>query len=189
MYTSFSVKNFRCFDDLTLDNLARVNLIAGKNNVGKTALLEALLLHSGRYDAGLMLRTQAITNVRPYGVRSRVRSLPDWNTIFYALDTSRIIKLEGKYIYHITQQDYQQTLFPPPEQWFVEIELLDNLNNLTNGSNLRRLLAGLRDFELAAQNISVLQIKSDDKDNGIHYMLQYEGAVYSDIRCKRQDFI
>ncbi|MCD6327810.1 AAA family ATPase [bacterium] len=45
MYKSFEIKNFKCFDHLKLDNLARVNLIAGKNSVGKSALLEALYLH------------------------------------------------------------------------------------------------------------------------------------------------
>lgn len=44
MYKTFRVQNFRCFRDLTLTDLARVNLIAGKNNAGKTALLEAFLL-------------------------------------------------------------------------------------------------------------------------------------------------
>ena len=46
MYTSFEIKNFRCFEYLTIEPLARVNLIAGKNNSGKTALLEALYLHT-----------------------------------------------------------------------------------------------------------------------------------------------
>ena len=46
MYASFSIENFRCFEDLTVAPLARVNLIAGQNNVGKTALLEALWLLS-----------------------------------------------------------------------------------------------------------------------------------------------
>src|SRR6266567_2442259 len=46
MWQSFSVKNFRCFRDLVLSPLARVNLIAGKNNTGKTALLEAMHVHS-----------------------------------------------------------------------------------------------------------------------------------------------
>lgn len=45
MYTSFSIENFRLFDQLTVEPLARVNLIAGENNAGKTALLEALCLH------------------------------------------------------------------------------------------------------------------------------------------------
>lgn len=44
MYKSASVKNFRCFDELVIGPLARFNLIAGKNSVGKTALLEALMV-------------------------------------------------------------------------------------------------------------------------------------------------
>ncbi len=43
MIQSFRVKNFRCFQDLTLKSLKRVNLIAGKNNVGKAALLKAAI--------------------------------------------------------------------------------------------------------------------------------------------------
>ena len=43
MYKSFRVKNFRCFKDLQINDLGRVNLISGKNNTGKTALLEAML--------------------------------------------------------------------------------------------------------------------------------------------------
>ncbi len=46
MYTSFSIENFRLFDQLTVEPLARVNLIAGQNNAGKTALLEALWLYN-----------------------------------------------------------------------------------------------------------------------------------------------
>lgn len=47
MYQSFSIQNFRCFDQISVDGLSRVNLITGKNNVGKTALLEALWLYHG----------------------------------------------------------------------------------------------------------------------------------------------
>ncbi|MCH8290972.1 AAA family ATPase [Candidatus Poribacteria bacterium] len=56
MYRSFRIKNFRCFKVLSIDNLERVNLIAGANNVGKTALLEAIFLHSGATRIGLTLR-------------------------------------------------------------------------------------------------------------------------------------
>lgn len=47
MYKTFKVRNFRGLRKLDIDSLSRVNLIAGKNNVGKTALLEALFLHTG----------------------------------------------------------------------------------------------------------------------------------------------
>jgi len=44
MLCSLTIKNFRGFRDLKIEPLARVNLIAGKNNVGKTGALEALYL-------------------------------------------------------------------------------------------------------------------------------------------------
>ncbi len=45
MFRKFAARNFRCFQDFKFEPLARVNLIVGENNVGKTALLEALNLH------------------------------------------------------------------------------------------------------------------------------------------------
>src|SRR3990172_1358460 len=44
MYRSFAIRNFRCFRDFRIGDLERVNLIAGANNVGKTALLEAFFV-------------------------------------------------------------------------------------------------------------------------------------------------
>ena len=42
MLDSLFVKNFRCFEELEINSLGRVNLIVGKNSVGKTTLLEAI---------------------------------------------------------------------------------------------------------------------------------------------------
>lgn len=52
MLRSLTIKNFRGFRELKIEPLARVNLIAGKNNVGKTGVLEALYLlfsNSGQF--------------------------------------------------------------------------------------------------------------------------------------------
>ncbi|MEO7719201.1 MAG: AAA family ATPase [Capsulimonas sp.] len=43
---SLEVINFRAFERLSIPNLAKVNLITGKNNVGKSALLEAIELYA-----------------------------------------------------------------------------------------------------------------------------------------------
>lgn len=44
MLENLHIQNFRLFRDFKIENLARVNLIVGKNNVGKSSLLEALHL-------------------------------------------------------------------------------------------------------------------------------------------------
>ncbi len=46
MIESFEIQNYRLFRQLKIEKLSRVNLITGKNNVGKTALLEALYLYA-----------------------------------------------------------------------------------------------------------------------------------------------
>ena len=56
MYHSFKIENFRLFDQLLVSPLARINLVAGRNNVGKTALLEALWLHAGQNNPELVQR-------------------------------------------------------------------------------------------------------------------------------------
>lgn len=44
MLRDLTIQNYRCFKDFYIDGLARVNLIVGKNNSGKTSLLEAVYL-------------------------------------------------------------------------------------------------------------------------------------------------
>jgi AAA15 family ATPase/GTPase len=45
MLKEINITNFRCFKELLVENLQQVNLFTGKNNAGKTSLLEAI--HSG----------------------------------------------------------------------------------------------------------------------------------------------
>lgn len=65
MYRSFTIKNFRCFDELTVEGMGRINLIAGKNNVGKTALLEALWVHSGGANPNYGHRLDILRGIEP----------------------------------------------------------------------------------------------------------------------------
>jgi AAA15 family ATPase/GTPase len=46
MINSLYIKNYKLFKELRIERLAQVNLIIGKNNVGKTSLLEAMMLFS-----------------------------------------------------------------------------------------------------------------------------------------------
>jgi hypothetical protein len=72
MFDHFVIKNFRCFAGLHLKQLGRVNLIAGKNNTGKTAVLEAIHLHNNPADCELPL---AINKGR--GIEMQGRAVED----------------------------------------------------------------------------------------------------------------
>lgn len=43
---SLEIKGYRCFEHLTINKLDRINLIVGKNSVGKTAFLEAVWIYA-----------------------------------------------------------------------------------------------------------------------------------------------
>ncbi|MDP2901661.1 MAG: AAA family ATPase [Methylovulum sp.] len=47
MLNSLTIKNFRSLEDFQVTTLGRVNLIVGKNNSGKSSVLEALRIYAG----------------------------------------------------------------------------------------------------------------------------------------------
>ncbi|MFH1097597.1 MAG: AAA family ATPase [Candidatus Desantisbacteria bacterium] len=123
MYKTFKVKNFRCFEDLELENIQRVNLIAGLNNVGKTALLEALFLYGGESNPQIANRVNAF---RGFGGGnsfkiSEATSLL-WANLFFGLNTSRNVELEG-----VDDQGEKRSLrFRILPQRFVPIEIIED---------------------------------------------------------------
>jgi AAA15 family ATPase/GTPase len=45
---NIEIRNFKCFEDFKAEGFGRVNLIGGKNNVGKTAFMEAVYLSTSK---------------------------------------------------------------------------------------------------------------------------------------------
>ena len=46
MIESINIENFKCFERSAFRGFSQINLISGKNNVGKTCLLEAFYLYA-----------------------------------------------------------------------------------------------------------------------------------------------
>ena len=90
MFQSVRIKNYKCFSDLRLDDLRRIVLVGGDNNVGKTNLLEALFLYHNRQNP-VMLTSH-------WGWRGIPRIPNDTEhfvaPIFRDFDTSREISIE-----------------------------------------------------------------------------------------------
>jgi hypothetical protein len=96
MYRSFKVSNFRCLAELSLTGLERFNLIAGVNNVGKTALLEAMFLHCGAYNPELILKVNAFRGVERIKLEFGRGLETPWDSLFNNHNISRAIELEGE---------------------------------------------------------------------------------------------
>jgi AAA15 family ATPase/GTPase len=66
------IKNFKCFEDFRAEGFGRVNLIGGKNNVGKTAFMESLYIFVNGFTISNFLFTLANINSMRYKTDSIV---------------------------------------------------------------------------------------------------------------------
>jgi len=57
---NIEIKNFKCFEDFKAEGFGRVNLIGGKNNVGKTAFMEAVCINV--YAQSISLMTNVLSS-------------------------------------------------------------------------------------------------------------------------------
>ena len=106
MLESLRVRNFRGFQDLRVEGLGRINLFAGRNSSGKTALLEALSLLAGAgypslafnplvtRGAELLAESESASGSQAPGI-SVHESV--WKPMFHNLDLDRKIKVEARH--------------------------------------------------------------------------------------------
>lgn len=89
MYKSIKVKNLRAITEIEIDNLEQVNLFVGRNNCGKTTLLEAIFFLIGGTNPSL---PQNANTFRGLNVVSNVW----WPTFFHNMDISANIEISAK---------------------------------------------------------------------------------------------
>ena len=97
VFTSLKVAGYRGLKSLEVKRLGQVNLVAGRNNSGKTSLLEAvfLLAHGGSAQAainGNVVRGGVSTGAHP---DENSRAL--WGPMFSDLDLSQPVSISGKH--------------------------------------------------------------------------------------------
>jgi len=148
MIRSLELTNYRGFEHYKLSNLARVNLLVGKNNSGKTSILEAVqLLASGgnaRELASLARRRGELISTSPDPSAGQIRVYPDVTHFFHgrvfeegasfslATDgelgsmTTQVVRLDASKI-PIKGDDYK----------FHEIVVMSGINLVSDYSNPR----------------------------------------------------
>ena len=92
MFKSVSIKRFRGFKDFRTESFDRFNLFLGRNNAGKTALLESIFLLLGPTNPRLPLTLSAFRGIEQF----RIDPEDLWGWLFYKRDWSQAITLEAK---------------------------------------------------------------------------------------------
>lgn len=71
------IRNFKGLTELSVDNISRITIFGGKNNVGKSTLLEALFMFLDRFNANMTIRQLNWRGVREISLTP--------NDIFYPI--------------------------------------------------------------------------------------------------------
>ncbi|WP_377475636.1 MAG: AAA family ATPase [Microcoleus anatoxicus] len=92
MLKEIEIQNFRCFEQIQISGFERVNLIGGKNNAGKTALLEAIFLY-------VAPKPSSILFLRELRKESSLvmKAMPDkaWDNLFHVRGKEKSILIIG----------------------------------------------------------------------------------------------
>ena len=108
MLTSLNIKNFRGIKELTLKPLGRINLVGGKNGVGKTSVLEASWCLSGPDLPQLAVRIDSFRGLPP----------PTGDTVFldlfHGFDTDQRIEVSGTVKGHLGAKRLRMSLLERP---------------------------------------------------------------------------
>lgn len=91
MIQSFEIKNFRCFHKTKATDFSRINLFGGKNNAGKTALLEVLFL-MGNPSNQTITNILAMRSISPEDMIKYPNNA--WNNFFYQQNITNTISLD-----------------------------------------------------------------------------------------------
>ncbi len=95
MLERLHIRNYRVFNDLKIDQLSRINLIAGKNNSGKTSLLEAIFLLAGAGNPQIAINANVVRGIALDAKVTEAVGETFWKPMFSELDMSKSIEIMG----------------------------------------------------------------------------------------------
>jgi len=154
------ITDYKCFKGFEVSGFKRVNLITGKNNIGKSALLEAITIHLGTFNFGKLNKVISYFYNRRYDTNSAllfkmITSLDissNINKIIFSVDAK-----EQKYILNVNNNKMVQKI----ENNILDIEnSTHNIRYLQIGKAIESLIVG-----------SYVNVLVKDKENEVNRLI------------------
>ncbi|MCQ2832707.1 ATP/GTP-binding protein [Helicobacter pylori] len=123
MIQSVRIKNFKNFKDTQIDGFAKLNIITGGNNAGKSNLLEALYCLVGKSMHPCANITEVYDNIRKEPLTTESKNLMFYGLdtkeeiqIVITLDSNQTLDLQIKFIASENQKVIESQIIPTAEQ-------------------------------------------------------------------------
>ena len=122
MISSMRLRNFRGFEDIELSDMCPITLISGRNNVGKSAILEAVFLF---FDHKAPDSFGKINMIR--GIHETTLGMFLWEPIFYQMDLDRKMQLEMNFDGALATLEYTRDYSFVPAHVTLPKEIMNDM--------------------------------------------------------------
>lgn len=165
MLKSLEIENFRSLESFKVKKLGQVNLIVGKNNSGKSSVLEALRIYAGRAN-GLLLEKIALSHNEKYLLDEDEQDLFNTTLPFEDLFSGRAFPENGAGIL-IGEIENPSSSLKIDRRFFVKKEI-SSIDEETGGKItgiMRQVVADKATLDDSVNEITdVLQITQNKKN-------------------------
>ena len=166
MIKSIEVKNYKILDFIQIKDLVQINIFVGKNNCGKTSLLEAIFLNF--QPSNPMSIVSVISNFTR-GIQLRNDNL---DMFFHQLNMDKPIEIISSY----DQQEMHLTITPKTTNDFAQI-LPSDTNFLAHQSNTA-LTMGLK-FDIQFDGHNSARSSFEIQGNNINDIVEVQYPAFS----------
>ncbi len=136
---NIEIKNFKCFKDFKAEGFGRVNLIGGKNNVGKTAFMEAVYIVAdtrNKKDKDILGTFITIESFRGMPNKISGNELKIINNKYYNIkiktntfELKSTLKKDESLVAENTELSFTNTSYNFIPSYMVDNKLIDNIFN------------------------------------------------------------
>jgi AAA15 family ATPase/GTPase len=151
-YQALTIENFRGINNLNVEDLKQINLLVGRNNCGKTSILEALFLLSGMSNPQLPYNIHLFRDIA-------LESDSGFSYLFNYCRTDNKIKISGK-----MDMDLRTIEIEPDFSWQEDTDqTIEKLKEQYGSSSLNQIRGLILNFSTGKYKKYEVKISLKDK--------------------------